>query len=369
MSLISQIEEASKEISTDSYSMSIGELLTMYKDGELELHPEFQRLFRWSIEQKSRLVESLLLGIPIPSIFVSQTEKGTWEVIDGLQRLSTIFELTGDLRYPDGNERPPLVLNGTKYLPLLNQMQWNAAETPKQLPPEAKLRIKRARIDVNIILSKSDLTAKYELFQRLNTGGTEASEQEVRNAILVMTNRDFFSWITELTNYGNFRLCVPISERQLQEQFDMELVTRFIILVTLSSDEIKNINDLGTFLTDKIVEMAQGQSPLDIGKIDCAFKRTFDLLASCLGDSSFKKYDAVRQQASGPMLISLFEVIAIGLGYYLKDVNNAIPEDKVKQVHQEVPTNTRFTTTAGSGIRASTRIPNTIGLGRELFSL
>jgi hypothetical protein len=368
MSLVSQIELASKEISTDSYSMSIGELLTMYKDGELELHPEFQRLFRWTIEQKSRLVESLLLGIPIPSIFVSQTEKGTWEVIDGLQRLSTIFELTGDLRNPDGSERPPLVLNGTKYLPSLDQMQWNADDPSKELPQEAKLRIKRARIDVNIILSKSDLTAKYELFQRLNTGGTEASEQEVRNAILVMTNRDFFIWISELASYENFKKCVPLTDKALDEQFDMELVTRFVILITVPSEELRSINDLGTFLTDKIVEMAKGESPLDTGKLDYAFKRTFDILAACLGENSFKKYDITRQQASGQVLISLFEVIAIGLGYYLKDEHYVVSEDKVKQVHQEVPINPRFMTTAGSGVRASTRIPNTIGLGRELFA-
>ena len=81
------------EIRTDGYPISIGELLAMYKDSELDIHPEFQRFFRWSPEQKSRLIESLLLGIPLPSIFVSQRENGIFDVIDGLQRLSTIFQL------------------------------------------------------------------------------------------------------------------------------------------------------------------------------------------------------------------------------------------------------------------------------------
>ncbi len=67
-------------------------LNNLYTDNELDLHPEFQRFFRWKPSQKSRFIESLLIGIPIPSIFVYQREDGVWDVIDGVQRLSTIFD-------------------------------------------------------------------------------------------------------------------------------------------------------------------------------------------------------------------------------------------------------------------------------------
>ena len=93
MGLDQEIEAKRAEVRTDGYPMSIGELINLYRDGELDIHPEFQRFYRWSPEQKSRLIESIMLGIPIPSIFVSQREDGVWDVIDGLQRLSTIFEL------------------------------------------------------------------------------------------------------------------------------------------------------------------------------------------------------------------------------------------------------------------------------------
>ncbi|MEN3942148.1 DUF262 domain-containing protein [Prosthecobacter sp. SYSU 5D2] len=119
-----QIALRSQEISTDAYAMSVGEVLSLYRDGELNLHPEFQRFFRWSEEQKSRLIESVLLGIPIPPIFVSQDSDGRWDVIDGLQRLSTIFELTGDLLDEEGKRKPPLPLLGTKYLPDLKGKTW-----------------------------------------------------------------------------------------------------------------------------------------------------------------------------------------------------------------------------------------------------
>jgi len=74
-----------KEIRTDGYAMSIGEWISLYENKEIDIHPEFQRFFRWSINQKSNLIESILLGIPIPTIFVSQRKDGVWDVVDGLQ--------------------------------------------------------------------------------------------------------------------------------------------------------------------------------------------------------------------------------------------------------------------------------------------
>src|SRR5687768_11282095 len=96
--LQSQIDERRKEIHTDGYSMSICEIQKHYLDVDLHIHPEFQRFFRWTNHQKSRWIESILLGIPLPSVFISQQQDGTWDVVDGLQRLSTILEFMGLLR-------------------------------------------------------------------------------------------------------------------------------------------------------------------------------------------------------------------------------------------------------------------------------
>ena len=71
-SLQDEIDKRAREIHTDRYSMSISEAAAMYADSELEIHPEFQRIFRWSLEQQSRLIESIFLGIPVPPIFVAQ---------------------------------------------------------------------------------------------------------------------------------------------------------------------------------------------------------------------------------------------------------------------------------------------------------
>ncbi len=96
--LQTQIDAARMQVHTDSYPMSIGELVNLYEDGELDIHPEFQRVYRWSEEQKSKLIESIILGIPLPSIFVAQRRDGVWDVVDGLQRISTILSFMGKLK-------------------------------------------------------------------------------------------------------------------------------------------------------------------------------------------------------------------------------------------------------------------------------
>ena len=110
MALEDEVALARKEIRSDGYEMSIGEISNLYRDGELKIDPEYQRLFRWDITRKTRFVESLLLGIPIPPIFVYQGKDNVWELIDGLQRLSTVFQLMGLLKGPRAEDLGVLTL-------------------------------------------------------------------------------------------------------------------------------------------------------------------------------------------------------------------------------------------------------------------
>lgn len=315
MSLENEIAERSQEISTDAYAMSVGELVSLYRDGELEIHPEFQRFFRWTLQQKSKFVESLLLGIPIPSVFVSQTEIGTWDVVDGLQRISTILELMGELKDQNDELLPPLVLEGTRYLPELDKRVWdNPVEGQKELPPVAKLKIKRSRFDIKIVLNTSDSKSKYELFQRLNTGGSLATDQEVRNCILIMVNRDFYQWLVTLKDDQNFQSCIPISERQKEEQYDMELVVRFITLWDMPEADLSEIREVGTFITDKIIAIAEDEE-YQRARTEAAFRETFRILANTIGEDSFKKYNQNKGCPTGPVLISMFEIVCLGIAY------------------------------------------------------
>ena len=126
MALAKEIQKARQDIVSDGYEMSVGEIINLYRDKEIFINPSFQRLFRWDPSRKTRFIESLLLGIPVPPIFVYQDKKGVWELIDGLQRLSTIFEFVGILRLPDGVTAEPSVLDGTQFLPSLSDKSWIA---------------------------------------------------------------------------------------------------------------------------------------------------------------------------------------------------------------------------------------------------
>lgn len=367
MTLLEQIDERRREIRTDGYSMSIGEWISLYEKNELDIHPEFQRFFRWTSTQKTNLIESILLGIPIPPIFVSQRADGVWDVVDGLQRLSTLFQFVGILKDAEKKLVPALVLTGTKYLPALGEIQWLNVDDPKKsLPTEAQLTIKRSKIAASIILKESDENAKYDLFQRLNTGGSELSPQEVRNCLLVMLNKTLFEWITKLAKHPSFVEITALSERLIEESYDLELVLRFLVLFDIQEADLKAMGDIGAFLTDRMTTIATAKK-YPYGKIEKVFKATCDVLAKTAGDDAFKRYSKTKERHEGGFLVSLFEVVALGIGHNIKH-DSLVAEVKITRLTKKLWADAHYTEWAGSGITASTRVPKLVPLGRQIFS-
>jgi len=364
MGLADEIKEKSQEIKTDSYSMSINELVSLYKDGEITIRPEFQRHFRWSLEQKSRFIESVLLGIPIPPIFVGQEDNGKWEVIDGLQRISTLLNFMGELKDENGNYIEPLTLTKTKLLPSLEKKAWKKNNGVFELPTDIKLKLKRARLDINIILESNEGPTKYELFQRLNTGGSLATNQEIRNCLLIMVNKDFYNWLLTLQKDENFLACIILSDRLMEEQYDLELITRFLILKNIEIDKISTIVDLSAFLDDEIIKLATNKSYNFINE-EKIFKDVFKKLNESLQDESFKRYDNKKGKTVGSFIISVFEIMALGLGYHHNRLDN-ITIDDIIQIHHNLFSEEDVLKTAGKSVSA--RLNNTIKTGRERFN-
>lgn len=368
MALQEEIELKAKQIHTDGYSLSIGELMSLYRDKEIDIHPEFQRFFRWSQNQKTKLIESILLGIPIPPIFVSQREDGVWDVIDGLQRLSTILEFSGLLRDSEGETKPPSKLNGTEYLPSLEGKYWqNDDDFPNSFDQTQRLIIKRAKLGVQIIKKESDKDTKFELFQRLNTGGTALTEQEIRNCILVMINKEFYAWLYELSQNPNFQSVIPISDRALEEQYDVELALRYFVYKSITVDDVNSTKDIGKLLTDKMVEFASNQN-FNYAAEKANFDKVFDILNSALGEDAFRKWEPQKNKFSGAFSISLFEVIASGFGKN-SELYNSTPESiaELTTKIKALSLNPIFIENSGNGKRASTRLPHFLPLGIHIF--
>lgn len=301
MALVDEIETRSREIKTDGYSMSIGEMMSLYRDGDLDVHPEFQRIFRWTEEQKARLIESILLGIPVPTIFVSQRPDGVWDVIDGVQRLSTLLQFVGVYADEDGKPVDAEPLRATEYLPSLEGYVWESdSDTVLSFDEVQRRDFKRAKLDFRIIKKESDKDAKYDLFQRLNSG-TELSAQEARNCLLVMLNAPMYRWLVTLSTGMQFRNTVPLTSRKEDEGFRQELVLRFHLYKDFDGARGELPQEFGEYLTAWMRDAAESGS-FDLAAHEDSFNEAFKLLDEALGEDAFRRYDAEKGTFSRSVL-------------------------------------------------------------------
>ncbi|QFR33718.1 DUF262 domain-containing protein [Ancylobacter sp. TS-1] len=366
MALDDEVQAARKKVVTDGYDMSIGEIINLYKESELVIDPVFQRLFRWDDERKTRFIESLLLGIPIPSIFVYQTEFGVWELVDGLQRISTVLQLTGDLKGERADQLGPLVLNGTRLLPSLNGKRWKSSgpSIDDGIGQAFQIELKRARVRVEILKSESDISAKFELFQRLNTGGAGLTEQEVRNSIAVSLNKNFYDWLIDCANFDAFKLTTNQTDTALEAQAGVELALRFFAFRSVAYQSGLDVHE---YLNGALMQMATSNDFDMLGERD-VFQKTFTFLNAALGDAAFKKWNG--GNFSGKFLMSVYEVMATGVSYNLVHLNAMSPHDRdvfIKEVAKKLWSNPSFTQNSGAGVRGTTRLAKLLPISADLL--
>lgn len=361
--LMLEVEKGRREIKTDSLSMSIGEIINLYKDGDLELTPAYQRLFRWDNEQKSRFVESIILGIPLPPIFVAQKEDGKWSVVDGLQRLSTILQLTNELIIEqDRKKAEQLILTTTKKLPSLKGLDWN------KLPNEIKRMIKRSKLNINIILTENSIQSQYELFQRLNTGGLHLEPQEIRNCLIIMLNEEFYKKLDELKSYPNFINSLSIQDNKINIEHHMELILRYFIMKHNGVDFKKyNLSTdlLADFIDQETINLINDSTFNIDAEIDL-FKKTFDLLFLNLGKNSFKKYNIGKNSFTGAFNASSYEAITSGIALNieeLKELDKEAFREKIKSLYSD----DEFIKLSRRGVKALQRIKGMMDFSKGFF--
>jgi len=350
--------------------MSIGELINLYEDGELEIHPEFQRVYRWSEEQKSKLIESILLGIPLPSIFVAQRKDGVWDVVDGLQRISTILSFVGKLKNKENNLLTPLKLKATKYLPALEGKVWEDLNNENnEIDVEIRRVFKREKLDIKIIKRESEGDTKFELFQRLNTGGSRLSDQEVRNCMLLMLNSDAFNWLKYLSSYESFVQSTPISEKQQEECYSQELALRFFVQRHTSAAIRKEHSDVAPYLNAELTTLFNENSSFDYQSEEEIFKKTFDLIYIALEDNAFKKFNHSKSRYEGAISLPVYEALTTSISKIVESGNYT--DDKVIDI---IVTKTKLLTsrqefidTLDKRTRPLDRMVTMAKLGEEVF--
>jgi len=367
--LSDEIKNAQRHVRTDAYQMSVGEIVSMYDEREIIIDPEFQRLFRWGIGQKSKLIESLLLGIPLPSIFVFETEDGSWELIDGLQRVSTILEFMGRLRDPDGDVNPPSVLEATKYLPSLHNAVWETSELTdvpvqeqKPIDRTQQLAIRRGRLGVEILKRPSDDQTKYDLFQRLNAGGTQANAQELRNCIMLMISKDYFRAVKNSAEQETFKRVVSISEEQSERQRHMEMAVRFLVHAQVPYDGRLDVEE---YIDEGIVTLAQAGNHATAADL---INRTFQLLDEVAGNNALRRFQ--NGVYAGKVGLVGLEAIAVGVAKNLHAIL-ALGTDParafVKERMESFWAQPQVAAFSSSGLRGTIRIQRTVPFGEEWF--
>lgn len=368
-----EIELQAKLVNTDSYPMSIGELANLYRDGDLNINPMYQRIFRWDITQQSALIESILLSIPIPPIYVYQNNDGTWSVIDGQQRLSTIFKFMGilkkdiecddDIIKEEINKRQSL--SKTKFLPSLEGKYWEDEDETNSLTDIQRRYIKRAKILIIIIRQSSDESAQYEMFQRLNTGGSHLSAQEIRNCILIMKNEEVYKIFKQLSQYNNFRKALPISEKDNDEQGYMELVIKYFVL-RFSGFDVSDSENFNNFLTDEILSLINDNA-INYEDEIILFKKTFDIIVETLDENAFKKFDKEKGKNSGAVLVGAFEAIIPGLTKNIEYFSKH--REQIKKIINAMYEKDSYLQATKRGIRPVGRIKKLQAFSKEIFKV
>lgn len=280
---IDDLQKKSKErtVRTQNIEYDIETLVGKIGKGQIKLDPDYQRNHRWDPAKSSRLIESLILNIPIPIIYISYdidldiaTEEVRYSVIDGQQRLRAISDYFNNT----------FSLEGLDTLAEINGISFS------DLPTFLRRRLEARTIRCIQVDSTVDEQVKFDIFERLNIGSVKLEPQEIRNATV---RGKFNDTIKELSLYQSFNTLLQIGDIRkrdqnirVQKMEDRELVLRFMAF----SDDFasKDLSNITNFLTDKMKDLNQASDDLISEKAD-DFKSVMDIALREFGDTAFAK--------------------------------------------------------------------------------
>ena len=226
-------------------NFSLREIVEQIRTDEIDLSPDFQREYVWKRRQRTRLIESILLGIPLPAFYFNQEDDGTYQVVDGVQRLSTIALFM--------NNAHELNAADLEYLKDLDGLKYN------DIDQAVIRRFRSAQIVVHIIEPQTPDDVKYDIFSRVNTLGSPLSAQEIRHAMSHSRSRDFLLSLSELplfdqaTGRNFYRRDSENPANWIRDtgrMMNRELALRFSAFLNFDQDVYRQFSSLDAFLSD-----------------------------------------------------------------------------------------------------------------------
>ncbi len=294
--VLAQLEKERRNVAFDAYDIIVRQLIDMVRNREIDISPDYQRQFIWKEKRESELIESVFLGIPIPSLYMAVNQlDGTWEVVDGVQRLSTLLHFVGAPEFLARIDRPtPLRLEGLEKLSELNGVSFD------ELPAPAKATFLNRGLRVTTLNDRSDFNVRFDLFERLNTGGVGLHDQEIRT---ILFRGDFNEILKNLSNNTAFRNVVKLGAGKTASDYS-ECVLRFFAFL---NEYMEFDHSVKEFLNGYMQRNLNGPSAADI----LLFEHTFSFLQSELADG-------IKRNGRGSTPINLYEAIAVGTGLAIR---------------------------------------------------
>jgi len=288
-----------EQIRVTTSAFALRNILDQIDEGSLELAPDFQRGKVWRPAQKSLLVESLLLQIPLPAFYFAEDNEGTFHVVDGLQRLSTLYAF---VRGGDG-----FALKGLEYLKDVEGNRFVDLAVPWQR------RINNTQLVVNVIDPSTPPDVMYDIFKRINTGGTPLNAQEIRHCMSKRRSRDI---LHRLTHTKAFALATDGLTDHIRMN-DREMALRFAAFWLLGLDAYAEQPVMESFLmrATRMLDDVGQTSDERVGELERAFVRAMENAILLFGEHAFRKWPW-ESAGRSPINRALFETWSVTLAGY-----------------------------------------------------
>ena len=252
---------------------SIREFSSMLQDGDLDLQPEYQRKYVATPKIASKLVESILMDVPIPVIYLAEEQDGTYSVIDWQQRLTSFLSFLSG-KFPDGNE---FKLTGLSVFKELNR------KTFTELDIELQNKIRKTTLHTIVIKKESNEDVKFEIFERLNTGSTALNEDEIRNTVY---RGNYIQLLSDLENNEIFHKLV------LKDNYRKRMIYRGMILRFFALTEKTYLNYKPSIkqFCNKELRDNRSLTPEKYKEYEQRFLHCIDLVKVVFWVTAFRRY-------------------------------------------------------------------------------
>lgn len=296
---------------------SVFELMRKYDNGKLIIDPDFQRNVVWELEQKSQFIESVILNFPLPPWYVNQTKDGKYIIVDGLQRTTALHEFVND----------EFNLTGLEALTQLNG--YNFSEL-KELPGDYQTRIEDKKLIIYIIKPSVPVKVVYDIFNRVNTQGTQLKRQEVRNCIYSGKSTNL---LKELSEQEYFQKAIDngVSSKRMR---DREVILRYLTfkIFDYQQDYQGDLNDFVENAMRKINLMSDENINQLKHDFERVMKKTFDFFGN-------KNFRLPSRENRGKINIAIFESVShffsVNSDEFLEKNKEAIIENFHKLLENE----------------------------------